>query len=175
MAAFLLVAGTAVCFGQNESVIKGRIIEKKSGEPIGFATVAVLSADSTVVAGAMAEEDGSFELKATKGTAILKVALVGYKDIDKDITVSGQTLNVGDLALEEDMLTLEGAVVQAQLPRTELKGDAVVTNITGSVLEHAGNAQDLMAKVPGMIRHDGKKRSDRKRRAGVLYQRTQGA
>ena len=41
-------------------------------------------------------------------------------------------------------LTLEGAVVQAQLPRTELKGDAVVTNITGSVLEHAGNAQDLI-------------------------------
>lgn len=156
MAAFLLVAGTAVCFGQNESVIKGRIIEKKSGEPIGFATVAVLSADSTVVAGTMAEEDGGFELKATKGPAILKVALVGYKDIDKEITVSGQTLNVGDLALEEDMLTLEGAVVQAQLPRTELKGDAVVTNITGSVLEHAGNAQDLMAKVPGMIRHDGK-------------------
>lgn len=24
------------------------------------------------------------------------------------------------------------------------------------MLEHAGNAQDLMAKVPGMIRHNGK-------------------
>ena len=156
MAALLLVASAAVCFGQNESAIKGRIIDKKSSEPIGFATVAVLHADSTVVNGTMAEEDGSFELKAAKGPAILKVTLVGYKDIDKEITVSGQVLNVGDLALEEDQLTLEGAVVQAQLPRTELKGDAVVTNISGSVLEHAGNAQDLMAKIPGMIKHGGK-------------------
>ena len=156
MAALLLVASAAVCFGQNETAIKGRIIDKNSSEPIGFATVAVLHADSTVVNGTMAEEDGSFELKAANGPAILKVTLVGYKDIDKEITVSGQVLNVGDLALEEDQLTLEGAVVQAQLPRTELKGDAVVTNISGSVLEHAGNAQDLMAKIPGMIKHGGK-------------------
>lgn len=156
LAVSLLVAGAAVCFGQNESAIKGRIIDRKSGEPVGFATVAVLRADSSVVAGTMAEEDGRFELKAAQGPSILKVALVGYKDIEKDINVSGQILNVGELALEEDLLVLEGAVVQAQLPRTELKGDAVVTNIAGSVLEHAGNAQDLMAKVPGMIRHNGK-------------------
>ncbi len=156
MAAFLLTAGTAVCFGQNESVIKGRIIDKKSGEPLGFANVAVLSADSTAVAGTMTEEDGGFELKAAQGHVILKVALIGYKDVDKDITISDQILNVGELALEEDLLTLEGAIVRAQLPRTEIKGDAVVTNISGSVLEHAGNAQDLMAKVPGMIKHDGK-------------------
>lgn len=156
LAVSLLVAGVAVCFGQNESAIKGRIIDRKSGEPVGFATVAVLRADSSVVAGTMAEEDGRFELKAAQGPSILKVALIGYKDIEKDINVSGQILNVGELALEEDLLALEGAVVQAQLPRTELKGDAVVTNISGSVLEHAGTAQDLMAKIPGMIQRDGK-------------------
>lgn len=154
--ASLLVAGAAVCFGQNESVVKGIIVDKQSREPLGFATVATMRSDSTVFAGSMAGEDGSFEVKAPKGNAILKVALVGYKDADMDIAVSGQSIDLRTIALEEDLMAIEGAVVQAQLPRTELKGDAVVTNISGSVLEHAGNAQDLMAKIPGMIQRDGK-------------------
>ena len=198
--AVLLGAGTAVCWGQNESVVKGRVVEMESGEPLGFATVAIVRQDSgnqvsgnqvsgnqvsgnqvsgnqkgdnaaqggempaagdkmenmEILAGCMAAEDGTFELKAPKGGNVIVVSLVGYKDARKEISVSGTVFDAGAIALEEDMLALEGAVVQAQLPRTELKGDAIVTNIAGSVLEHAGNAQDLIAKIPGMFKRDGK-------------------
>lgn len=50
---------------------------------------------------------------------------------------------------------LEGVTVSVQLPKVEMKRNAVVTNVTGSVLEHSGNAFDVLAKVPGMIDRGG--------------------
>ena len=152
----LVCMGAAVCSGQNESVIRGKVIDKNSGEPVGYATAAIVRQDSIVVAGSMAAEDGSFELKASNGKNTLVISMVGYRNARKEITVSGHACDAGTIELEEDTISLEGAVVQVQLPRTELKGDAIVTNISGSVLEHSGNAQDLMTKIPGMIKRDGK-------------------
>ena len=153
---FLVCTGAAVCSGQNESVIRGKVIDKNSGEPVGYATAAIVRQDSIVVAGSMAAEDGSFELKASNGKNTLVISMVGYRNARKEITASGHICDAGTIELEEDAISLEGAVVQVQLPRTELKGDAIVTNISGSVLEHSGNAQDLMTRIPGMIKRDGK-------------------
>ena len=47
---------------------------------------------------------------------------------------------------------LQEVVVKGRLPNTRMKGDALFTRITGSVLEKAGTAQDLLRKVPGMIK-----------------------
>ena len=92
------MVGAAVCFGQSESVIEGKIIQKQDGEPAGFATVAVLRPDSTVIAGTMAAEDGSFEVRASGGRIILSVSLIGYKDAHMDLSLSGLTVNIGEIA-----------------------------------------------------------------------------
>lgn len=47
---------------------------------------------------------------------------------------------------------LQEVVIKGQLPYTRLKGDAMVTRITGSTLEKAGTAQDVLRKVPGIIK-----------------------
>lgn len=146
----LVIVCLAICAVAGAQV-KGRIIEKGTGEPLGFATVGLLK-DSVVVAGVLADENGKFELKVAGDCKVL-VSLVGYKDAV--VPVSGAA-DLGEIFLEEDTQVLEEAVVQATLPRTELKGDAIVTNIAGSVLEHTGNANDVLSKVPGMISHDGK-------------------
>ena len=58
------------------------------------------------------------------------------------------------LALDSIMsiYELQEVVVKGQLPNTRLKGDALVTKVSGSVLEKAGTAEDVLRKVPGMIR-----------------------
>jgi len=42
-------------------------------------------------------------------------------------------------------------VVKSIMPKTKLKGNAMVTTIKGSVLEKSGSAKEMLAKVPGMI------------------------
>ena len=51
---------------------------------------------------------------------------------------------------------LNEIVVSKTRPKTKLLGDAVVTTIEGSILEHAGNSLEVLAKVPGMITKNGK-------------------
>lgn len=151
----LWLALGGVCFGQATSTLVGNVKDGTTGEVLEFATVVLAKGDSTVVAGAMTDEQGHFEIKAQPGRYILSVALIGYKGNVAPVDLS-QNCDAGRIALVQDQYMLGEAVVEAQLPRTELKGDAVVTNISGSVLEHAGTAQDLMGKIPGMIQRDGK-------------------
>ena len=151
----LWLALGGICFGQATSTLVGNVKDGTTGEVLEFATVVLAKGDSTVVAGAMTDEQGHFEIKAQPGRYILSVALIGYKGHVAPVDLS-QNCDAGRIALVQDQYMLGEAVVEAQLPRTELKGDAVVTNISGSVLEHAGTAQDLMAKIPGMIQRDGK-------------------
>lgn len=151
----LFFAGLASNAAQDTADVKGEIREKTSGEPAGFSTVAIVRNDSVVVSGSMAAEDGKFCLSASPGRYSLVVSLMGFREFktEFELTVSGKDFGV--IELEDDALSIEEAVVKASLPRTELKGDAVITNITGSVMEHIGNAQDLLAKIPGMISKNG--------------------
>ena len=46
-------------------------------------------------------------------------------------------------------------VVKSNRPVTAIKGDALVTNVAGSQLEHAGTANDVLAQVPMVLGRDG--------------------
>ena len=69
------------------------------------------------------------------------------------VSAQNQQQNTDSLGL--DTLTirqLHEVVIKGRLPNTRMKGDAMVTRITGSVLEKAGTANDVLRRVPGIIR-----------------------
>ena len=58
---------------------KGKVVDEK-GEPVPFANVVAISkADSTVLAGATAAEDGSFNIVTDGKNQLLMVSMIGYK------------------------------------------------------------------------------------------------
>ena len=149
-----LFANVIMCLAQ-DSKIKGLLFDKATNEAMAFASVALLQDDGTVVAGAMVNEKGVFEIDAVQGSYKLRASYIGYKEFIKELNVKGAVVDAGTIFMEEDENMLKEVVVKSQLPKTQLKGDAVVTNIAGTVLEHAGNANDVLAKVPGMINRNG--------------------
>lgn len=52
-------------------------------------------------------------------------------------------------------LNLGEVVVKSTAPKTKMKNGAMVTRIEGSVLESAGTAEEMLARVPGMMRMGG--------------------
>ncbi|MGM9701957.1 MAG: hypothetical protein ACI3YZ_00150 [Prevotella sp.] len=52
-------------------------------------------------------------------------------------------------------LSLGELVVKSVAPKTKMRGGAMVTRIQGTVLESAGSAEDMLARVPGMMRMGG--------------------
>lgn len=52
-------------------------------------------------------------------------------------------------------LNLQELVVKSTAPRTKMRNGAMVTRIVGSPLESAGSVDDMLARVPGMMRMGG--------------------
>ncbi|MBQ2171588.1 MAG: outer membrane beta-barrel protein [Bacteroidales bacterium] len=139
MTAFTLAA-------KEKSDWKGKVVDEK-GDPVAYANVAVLSrADSTMVCGAVTEEDGTFNIITTETDGIMMVAMLGYQ------TVYFTPVDGMVITLHDDTALLEAASVQAIMPKTKLTGEGLQTNIHGSVLENVGTAQDVLAKTPGVIK-----------------------
>ncbi|MCQ2077749.1 MAG: TonB-dependent receptor family protein [Bacteroidaceae bacterium] len=155
LTAFCIFSNFMTCLAQNV-VVKGIVLDATNNEPLGFASVALINSDSVVVTGCMSDVDGHFEINAQRGTYIIKVSFIGYKEVVQTSHLTENTVDVGTISLHEDATMLQAVEVRGHLPKTVLKGDAVVTNIEGTILEHTGNANDVLAKVPGMIDNNGK-------------------
>ena len=125
---------------------KGKVVDSQ-GEPVAYATVAVLSkADSTIVCGAVTQEDGTFNIVTKENDGIMMVALIGYK------TVYLTPVDGALITLADDSVLLESAVATAIMPKTKLTGEGIQTGVRGSVLENAGTAVDVLSKTPGIIK-----------------------
>ena len=131
--------------------VSGKLIDEKE-KPLPFANVVLLSLpDSAFVSGTISGEDGSFTLEATSENQIVRISSIGYKTVFKPVSPA----NIGIVQLVSDAQQLGEVVVKADLPKTRVKGNAMVTTVTGSVLEKAGTGNDLLDKIPGLSANNG--------------------
>ncbi|MCQ2134256.1 MAG: TonB-dependent receptor family protein [Bacteroidales bacterium] len=132
--------------------VKGTVIDENR-QPIEFVGIVILSLpDSTIVGGGMTDKNGIFDMESPESASIVQISMVGYNMVELPISEFADAVTV---IMTPNTMMLEGAVVSVHMPSIEVKGDAVVTNIAGSVLEHSGNALDVLAKVPGIINNGG--------------------
>ena len=68
------------------------------------------------------------------------------------MTMKGNDFGV--IKMEPDTEMLDKVVVKAVLPKTEIVGDAFVTNVENSVLADAGSANDVLRMLPGVIQKE---------------------
>lgn len=125
--------------------VRGKVVNEMN-EPLIFANVIGLTADSNFVAGVMTDTCGAFDLTPTQEIVWLKVSYAGYTpQMISLMAYKGETIR-----LELDTNILGEVVIKATLPKTKLKGDAFVTTVENSVLAEAGSANDVLKKLPGV-------------------------
>lgn len=149
---YLLLTLSVLCtFNLKAQTLKGKLIDENK-QPFPYANIVLLSLpDSAFVSGTMSGEDGGFSLDATGKNQVLQISSIGYKTLYKSVNTS----DLGIIQLVPDMQQLGEVVVKADLPKTRVKGNAVVTTVAGSVLEKAGTGNDLLGKIPGVSASDG--------------------
>jgi hypothetical protein len=130
--------------------VEGTVTET-SGAPLGFATVALMSADSTLIAGTSSDENGRYKLNAPEGEWTLCVSLIGYRDRSLTVMVQAPRTELPSVALEEDAQLLESARVTAKAPIMEVKIDKVVMNVAQSAIAQQANGLDILKKAPGVV------------------------
>ena len=132
--------------------INGRILDENNA-PLDYVNVVLLKADSTYMSGTVTDENGVFLFNDAQGNPkLVKISSIGYADRILGIPTTG---NFGDILLESTTVMLGEVVVKSNRPVTAIKGDALVTTVAGSQLEHAGTANDVLARVPMVLGRDG--------------------
>ena len=130
--------------------LSGKLVDEKNA-PLAYANVVLLQADSTFVSGTITDEMGDFRLlKDEKGT-LVRISSIGYTTIYKKVNGG----DFGVIQMASDAQLLGEVVVKGTLPTTQLKGDAMITGVTGTVLERAGTAENLLNQIPNVSAQGG--------------------
>lgn len=124
--------------------LSGTVLDRKSGDPVEFATVVLERSEQWAVA----DSKGQFTIKNIQsGKNVISISCLGYVTDTREITISKDIQNY-KVSLAEDNLTLETVVVTAQ----ENDNSATTSRtIDKTALDHIQmlNVADVSGLLPG--------------------------
>lgn len=138
---FLMMISVAI----SAETISGNVKDTK-GEPMPFVTISVLSQDSTLLTGAITDDEGKYAVEVSTPNYIIQASYVGYH------TAFGGP----NFVLREETERLEEVEVKAKKPLIERQMDKLVVNVSASPLAAGSNGNDILRRAPGVrIDKDG--------------------
>lgn len=124
--------------------VTGRVMDENKS-PIPFSNVVLLK-DSLFINGTITNDDGQFFFSEVKqGANKVKISAIGYEDYFSSLPPTG---DFGTITLVPSAITLDEVVVKATLPKTQIKGSSMVTNVQNTVLSKMGTAYDVVSHIP---------------------------
>lgn len=149
----LLLALTLLCSSasaQNTTnySIEGRVVESSTDKAIGYATVALLQTDSTVVAAVAADATGEFKLSTkAKGNYTLQISSVGYTTLNRPIEIIEERTKLGRIVLEQGV-DIKEVVVAVQKPLIVADDEKLAYSVEDDPDAATSQLVDIMRKVP---------------------------
>lgn len=136
------------CIFKTDRHLTGTVLDEQ-GLPLPYANVAVLHpADSTVTYGGVSNESGYFAIPYDAETIIARISYVGYKTVYRRCG----NPNLGTIRMQPDNYTLNSVEVQGERPKVQLQGNSLVLNVEGTLMERLGTAEDVLTRVPTIIK-----------------------
>ena len=158
---FLGATAIASAIDANAGILRGSVIDKKTGEPIIGATITVAGTNI----GAITDYEGNYEINVPDGEEYeIEVRYVSYKNLVlENIKVKGETVN--NIELEEESVVLGGIEVVASLNREsenylllEQKKSVLSRQAVGAKeLSRKGvsDAEGAVQKISGISKQEG--------------------
>lgn len=137
-----------LCCGlQAIAQIRGQVTDERS-TPLEFVNIILLSLpDSTYISGTISGENGRFSFNESPEGKAVRISSVGYSTVSRGCS-DGNLEVIRLFQTAHELATVE---IKAALPRTRIKGDALVTTVQSTVLSKAGSANDVLSKIPGVL------------------------
>lgn len=141
---------TALCFVQfafgQKVNISGKIMDKATSSPIEYASVSLLSKDSTFIKGINSDEKGNFIIDNTKGSdCLLSVSYLGYETAYVPVEKTEDDNNLGNIVLQPSSVALDGITVTAQSVIN--KPDRKLITPSESQVKTSTNGIDLLQRL----------------------------
>jgi outer membrane receptor protein involved in Fe transport len=136
-------------------IIKGRIIDSDTDEPVEYANISIYRmADSNLVTGTITNASGNFIIEDVPfGKYQLQADFLGYsKKIINHIIVNANKLkaDLDEIRLNKASLALGEVEVRADQARVQYKIDKKVVNVSQDLQSVTGTAADVLGNTPSV-------------------------
>ncbi|WP_418639141.1 TonB-dependent receptor domain-containing protein [Winogradskyella sp.] len=133
--------------------VSGRVIDAQLNQPLPYVNIVIKDMANKVITGGITNDDGTFKIEnIPEGNSIVSIQFVGFKTIDKNITLGkgNYKVNIGDIKLEEESTGLDEVTIVADVSTIQQKVDRKVITI-GKDLQTAGaTASEIMNNLPSV-------------------------
>ena len=132
--------------------IRGKLVDAQN-QPVSYATVTLLRADSSVVNGDLSQDDGSFKISPTGlGSFFLRIQALGIatRTVSVQVTADAPDKNMGKVKIAESEHVLSEEVVVGEKPVVEMHVDKKVFNVEKNTTTAGGSAADVLQNVPAV-------------------------
>lgn len=138
---------TAIACAQSGTVLRGRAVDASDGNPVGFATAALLR-DSVSAAAVAADAQGRFELAApAAGDYLLQISMVGYRTAAREVSLREPSADIGDIALEQGV-AIDEVTVTVQKPIVTADAEKTIYSVEDDPAAATSTLEEILRKVP---------------------------
>ncbi|WP_405377979.1 TonB-dependent receptor domain-containing protein [Nonlabens sp. Asnod3-A02] len=147
----LLTATLGYSQNSNPITIKGKLVDKTSGEALEFATISFISATpDKSPQGGVTDLEGNYQFNVTPGTYTIKWEYITFKSLIKTGQVIDANQDYGTIALEQDVAELDGVLIVAEKTTVDIRLDKKIYNIGKDLTVRGGSASDVLDNVPSV-------------------------
>ncbi|NHE59314.1 outer membrane beta-barrel protein [Cyclobacterium plantarum] len=140
---------------QNVPLIKGKIIEKDSQDPMIGANVLLKTQQDSLISNTTTGPDGTFSIAYPRLPVFkLEITYVGFEKVTREFS-RGMPLDLGTIAISEDSNLLGEVVIEGENAVGEMRGDTAVFNANAFKTKENAMAEDLIGKLPGITIENG--------------------
>lgn len=135
--------------------LSGTVVDRTTKEGLMSAAVRLTDTEGKSVYSST-NLKGAFLFKTLQqGTYTLQVSYIGYKTHKQTITLAAGQKDSVRIVLVEDAQLLGEASVTVRATRAEQRGDTLFYNANAFKVMEGSSAEDLLAKMPGMVVEGG--------------------
>jgi outer membrane receptor protein involved in Fe transport len=139
---------------QDKGDIIGKVVDASNETPAGFATVALMRPDSSIVSGITADENGVFLMSnVLPGNYLLRITLMGYNTLyvpNVNMPTEATTTDLGIIRLAPAVQSLNEVVIRAEKTMIVSDIDKKIVNVGKDLLASSNNVSELLEKVPSV-------------------------
>ncbi|MGE0566691.1 MAG: outer membrane beta-barrel protein [Bacteroidia bacterium] len=141
--------------GQNH-IVGGKVVDENDSSLVGAVVGVYQSTDSSLVEGKSTNFKGSFRFELSQtGNYFIKVSYIGYKDYYKSFEL-GSNQRLGKIKLNPKDNTLKEVEVKTSAIMATQNGDTTSFNSNAFKVNKDASAEDLLSKMPGVTKVNGK-------------------
>ncbi|MDP4264719.1 MAG: outer membrane beta-barrel protein [Bacteroidota bacterium] len=158
MRRILLAILTGCCLffqSYSQGILKGKLIDSASKQPLGLATIAVFkAADTVLLTYRLSTPEGDFKVPGLPFDINCRVVISfsGYSIFRKEFKVTNDqaTVDIGTLSMSTDSKSLDEVLVMAERPPVIMKKDTIEFNASAFKTLPNALVEDLLKKLPGV-------------------------